>query len=99
MKLIITNPPSSVHLQPEGNANLLHAMTTLESVFANNNGTTSQNAANNNMPALLGSMFPSAPSLNTTPYVDPPKPSTYPLDDLQKVAGITTGEGEELEKY
>jgi hypothetical protein len=96
---ILTDPPSAVHLQPEGNANLLHAMTTLESFFTNNKGTNAQTVANNNMFALLGSMVPGAQSLSTAPSVNVNQPSTSPLDDLEKVAGITSGEGEELDKY
>jgi hypothetical protein len=92
-------PPSAVHLQPEAIANLLHAMSTLESCFTHNKGTHAQNAANNNMLALLGSMFPGTQSLSTDPSININQPSTSPLDDLETLAGITSGEGEELDKY
>jgi hypothetical protein len=96
---ILTDPLSAIHLQPEANANLLHAMSNLESFFTHNKGTNAQNAANNNMLALLGSMFPGPQSIAAAPPININQPSTSPLDDLEKGAGITSGEGEELDKY
>jgi hypothetical protein len=96
---ILTDPPSAIHLQPEANANLLHAVSTPESFFTHNKSTNAQNAANNNMLALLGSIIPGNQSLTTAPSINVNQPSTSPLDDLEKVAGITSGEGEELDKY
>jgi hypothetical protein len=96
---ILTDPPLAMNLQPEANATLLHAMSTLESFFTHNTGNNAQNAANNNMLALLGSMFPGNQNTAQAPETNVDQPSTSPLDDLEKVAGITSGEGEELDKY
>jgi hypothetical protein len=51
------------------------------------------------MLALLGSMFPGNQNTAQAPATNVDQPSTSPLDDLEKVAGITSGEGEELDKY
>jgi hypothetical protein len=74
-------------------------MSTLESFFTHNKGNNAQNAANNNMLALLGSMFPGNQHIAVAPPINVNQPSTSPIDDLEKVAGITSGEGEELDKY
>jgi hypothetical protein len=96
---ILTDPPAEIHLQPDGNANLLHAMTTLESFFTNNKGTSAQNAAYNNVLALLVSMFPCARTQIPAPSVTTIPPSESPLDDLEKATGIKAGDGEEIDKY
>jgi hypothetical protein len=74
-------------------------MTALELFFTNNKGTAAQNAAHNNVLSLLGSMFPCTPTQIPAPSVTTIAPSTSPLDDLEKVAGIMAGEGVELDKY
>jgi hypothetical protein len=51
------------------------------------------------MLTLLGSILLGAQSLSTAPSVNAHQPSTSPLDDPEKVAGVTSVEGEELEKY
>jgi hypothetical protein len=96
---ILTDRPLAMHLHPEANATMLHAMSTLESFFTHNTGNNAQNAANNNMLALLGSMFPGNQNTAQAPATNVDQPSPSPLGDLKKVAGITSGEGEELDKY
>jgi hypothetical protein len=81
---ILTDPPLAVYLQPEANATLLHAMSTLESFFTHNTGNNAHNAANNNMLALLGSMFPGYQNIAQAPATNVDQPSTSPLDDLEK---------------
>jgi hypothetical protein len=96
---ILTDPPAGIHLQPDGNANSLHAMTTLDSLFTNNKVTAAQKAANNNGLALLGSMFPCAPAQIPVPSVTAIPSYAYPFDEIGEVAVIMNGEGEELYKY